>query len=393
MAYRVRRVKIGRAPLLDMLAHECGRLYTLALVSFWRTVRHSEVWLKPSSMMRWHTSPLLHAHTADACVQAFYASLKSWRARRKTDPDAKPPRRRTWFFRIEYKSSAIRHRDSVLTLSNGKQTPPLVLDWPWETPKTVVIRWQGAQYEAIGTYAEVRDPSVRSLGEKVAGIDLGEIHLAVAHDGETCTIANGRLFRSKRQYQNKLKAKLSRLIDTKKKGSRRRKRLIRSKRRQLTTLVHQLRDIAHKTTTRLVSTLYHAGVQTLVIGDIRDIRQGLDYGPKANQKIHQMLHGQTRFMLTYKAEQLGMDTALQEESYTSQRCPACGKRNKPRGREYRCACGFRYHRDGVGSWNIRAKYLGSSSPVIGVMAPPSAYRYRPHMRCSSRMFPREAAGL
>jgi putative transposase len=77
--YRVCRVKIGYTPLLDMLARECGRLYTLALVCFWRTVRHQDVWLKPSSMMRWQTSPLLHAHTADACVQAFYASLKSWR--------------------------------------------------------------------------------------------------------------------------------------------------------------------------------------------------------------------------------------------------------------------------------------------------------------------------
>jgi putative transposase len=342
-------------------------------------------------MMRWQTSPALHAHTADACVQAFYASLKSWRTRRKIDPDAKPPRRRKWFFRIEYKSSAIRHRNGVLTLSNGKHTPPVVLEWPWETPKTVVIRWQGEQYEAIGTYAEMAS-AVRPIGEKVAGIDLGEIHLAVAHDGETCTIANGRIFRSKRQYQNKLKAKLSHLIDTKKKGSRRRKRLIRSKRRQLTKLSHQLKDIAHKTTTRLVSTLYNAGVQTLVIGDVRDIRQGLDYGAKANQKIHQMLHGQTRFMLTYKAERLGMDTALQEESYTSQTCPSCGKRNKPRGREYRCTCGFRYHRDGVGSWNIRQKYLGCG-PVIGFMARPIGQRWSSHVRCSSGLSTREAAGL
>lgn len=390
MAYQVRRVNIGRTPLLDQLARECGRLYTLALVSFWRTVRHHGLWLKPSSMMRWRTSQALHAHTADACVQAFYASLKSWRARRKTDPDAKPPRHRKWFFRIEYKSSAIRHREGILTLSNGKQIPPLILPWPWDTPKTLVIRWQGSQYEAVATYCT--EPVAQALGDKIAGIDLGEIHLAVAHDGESCTIANGRLLRSKRQYQNRLKARLSHLIDTKRKGSRRRKRLIRSKRRQLQKLTNQLRDIAHKTTTRLVSTLYHAGVQTLVIGDVRDIRQGLDYGPKANQKLHQMLHGQTRFMLTYKAQALGMETALQEESYTSQTCPACGKRQKPRGREYWCACGFRYHRDGVGSWNIRQKYLGCG-PVIGRMARPTGQRYSPHVRCSSGLSTREAAGL
>jgi hypothetical protein len=52
-------------------------------------------------------------------------------------------------------------------------------------------------------------------------------------------------------------------------------------------------------------------VQTVVIGDIRDIRSSADYGKKANQKIHQMLHGQTRQMLTYKAEKLGMKIELQ----------------------------------------------------------------------------------
>lgn len=390
MGYVIRRVAIGRSPLLDSLAQECGRLYSQTIVSFWRTVRHQGRWLKPSSMMRWHTSPLLHAHTADACVQAFYGALNSWRARRKTDPKAKPPRRRKRFFRIEYKSTAIRHRDGKLTLSNGKHTPPLILEWPWATPRTVVIRWQGREYEAIATYAAaaIAEP----LGDGVAGIDLGEIHLAVAHDGEHCTIANGRLLRSKRQYQNKLKAKLSGLIDRKRRGSKRSKRLIRSKRRQLQKLNHQIRDIAHKTTTRLVSTLHVSGVQTLVIGDVRDLRQGLDYGPKANQKIHQMLHGHTRHLLTYKAERLGMATVLQEESYTSQTCPACGRRHKPNGREYRCACGFRYHRDGVGSWNIREKYLGCG-PVVGRMARPIGQRYSPHVRCSSGLHAREAAGL
>jgi putative transposase len=72
-----------------------------------------------------------------------------------------------------------------------------MLDWPWEIPRTVVIRWQGREYEAIATYAAA--PIAEPIGERVAGIDLGEVHLAVAHDGEQCTIANGRLFRAKRQ--------------------------------------------------------------------------------------------------------------------------------------------------------------------------------------------------
>ena len=90
--YRVRRVHIGTSEQLDELAQECGRLYSQVLASFWRTVRHKGIWLKPKHLMRWHSSNKLHAHTSDACVQAFFASLQSWRERRRAgDPGGKPP--------------------------------------------------------------------------------------------------------------------------------------------------------------------------------------------------------------------------------------------------------------------------------------------------------------
>lgn len=117
--YRVRRVHIGRTEQLDELAHACGDLYSRTLVFFWRTVRHKGIWLKAKHLMRLFTSDTLHAHTSDACVQAFVAALSSWRERRKTDPNARPPRHRKWYFRIEYKSSAITLKDSLLFLSNS----------------------------------------------------------------------------------------------------------------------------------------------------------------------------------------------------------------------------------------------------------------------------------
>ncbi len=378
--YQVRRVNIGKTAQLDELARECGRLYSQTVTSFWRTVRKKGIWLKPSHLMRWHTSDKLHAHTADATVQAFFASLNSWRKRRKSDPDAHPPRRRRYYFRIEYKGTAIRLKDGRLTLSNGKGNAPLMLDWPWELPKTVVIHWTGTQYEVIATYKQ-EAPQAIPIGNKVAGIDLGEIHMAVSYDGEQTYILNGRHLRSKRQYQNKLKAKLQAKIDVKKKGSRRRKKLVRSKQKQLKKIKQQIKDIEHKQSSRLVSTLHENGVQTVVIGDVRDIRQDLDVGTKNNQKLHQWSHGHVRHLLTYKAERRGIQVALQEESYTSQTCPCCGKRYKPRGRVYRCsACGFTFHRDAVGAMNIRAKYREEfgSSLVVGVMAPPIGIRFMPH---------------
>src|SRR5205807_3491758 len=134
---------------------------------------------------------------------AFFANLKSWRQRRKNDPNAHPPRRRRWYFRVEYKDSAITLEGGKLRLSNGRGNDPLIIPWKWDIPKTLVIHWTGTQYEAIATYM-VEEPEATPMGGEVAGIDLGEIHMAVSHDGENTHILNGRYLRSKRRYQNKL---------------------------------------------------------------------------------------------------------------------------------------------------------------------------------------------
>jgi putative transposase len=378
--YSVRRVSIGKTEQLDTLAHACGELYSQTVVSFWRMVRKHGLWLKPKHLMRWHTSPLLHAHTSDACVQAFFAALDSWRERRRSDPKARPHRKRKWYFRIEYKSAAIHYKDGVVTLSNGWGNVPLMLEWPWPTPKTVVIRWADIPYEAIATYAQAA-PDCHPSGTEVAGIDLGEIPPAVAHDGQQTFIADGRLLRAKRRYQNMFKGKLSARLDHKQKGSSRRKRLMRSKHKQLKHLQNQIKDMLHKQTSRLITTLHQRGVQTLVIGDVRNIRQDNDKGAAANQKIHQWSAGKT--------------------------CPLCGKRRKiaPNGRIFTCTnqrCQWQYHRDGAGAIGIRAKYRGEFGRprVVGVMAPPTGLRYLPHVRCSSllldgcqHMRQREAAAL
>ena len=126
------------------------------------------------------------------------ASLKSWRERKKQgDPDAHPPRKRKRYFRIEYKRSAMVLKEGKLRLSNGKDTEPLVLDWQWDLPNTVVIHWTGKHYEAIATYEQ--ETAIPIEAGEVAGIDLGEVHMAVSHDGEQTYILNGRYLRSKVQ--------------------------------------------------------------------------------------------------------------------------------------------------------------------------------------------------
>jgi len=80
--YQVRQVNIGKTAQLDQLAHAAGQVYSRTLVFFWRTVRHKNIWLKPKHLIRLipaYPDHLLHAHSVDAAVQSFFASLKSWR--------------------------------------------------------------------------------------------------------------------------------------------------------------------------------------------------------------------------------------------------------------------------------------------------------------------------
>jgi hypothetical protein len=86
-------------------------------------------------------------------------------------------------------------------------------------------------------------------------------------------------------------------------------------------------------------------------------------------------------MVGQRAERLGMQVQLQDESYTSKTCPHCLHRRKSavQGRTVRCSkCAFTWHRDGVGACTIRGKYL-DLGPVVGAMAAPIGIRYRPHL--------------
>jgi putative transposase len=323
----------------------------------------------------------LHSQTVQGITDVFYDNLASYWELHKKDKQARMPKHRKWYFILPYKASAIKLKDSKLILSNGKGNSPLVFDWRFPQPDFVRISFDGKNYVVNATYTiESAEPVQNGI---VAGIDLGEIHIAVANIADkNCKqfktiIVNGRELRSKRRYQNKVKAKFQQRLSKHKKGSRKYRQLNQRKKKTLKKLDNQIKDILHKQTTKLVQTLKDNDVCTVAIGDVRDIRKNVDYGAKANQKIHQMLSGQTRAMIEYKCELHGIETVLTNEAYSSQTCPKCLKKHKPSNRNYICPfCGFQYHRDGVGAINIRQKQMYKEyAPVVGDMTPPVGIRY------------------
>ena len=378
--YLVRKLKLGTSDQLDYLAQASGELYSAALIYFWRIVRKKGIWLSSVAMEKIWNSKKMHAHSADAVVQSIFHALQSWRVRRGTDPKARPPHKKRAYYKMQWKKSAIKLKSGNLILSNGRGNKPLIIAWKWDMPVIVDIVFNNKEYVLIATY-KVKQKA-QPIGVLEAGVDLGEVHPAVAHDGKNTLLVNGRFLRSIKRYRNKVLGYFQRKLSTKAKGSNEYKILKSSLHKQLKKIDNQIRDITHKQSTKLISTLHKNGVQTVVIGDIRNIRiTGKNLGKKVNQKVHQMSHGTFRHKITYKAELCGMKVVLINEAYTSQECPDCDKRNKPRDRNYRCKCGFTYHRDGVGARNILRKYRGESH-VVGVMASTISLRYSPHMRCS-----------
>lgn len=382
----VRKLKIGRREDFDALALAAGRIYSMTVIWYWRHVRHCGVWMRPRDMERrlenGQPTPL-HSQSAQRAIQCFFAALKTWRAAKKTNPALRAPHKTKRFYKVVWKKSAIRVVGGKLLLSNAKGAKPLVFDWLHETPVQVEMGWDRSQYELRATYEETVDAEP---GPEIASCDLGEVHPAVVGTKDFHLILNGGELRAKRRYREKLKAVFSTKIDRKKRGSKRRRRLIASKRKRVLKLNNQIRDIEHKLSTAAINTLHERGVGTLAIGDMRNIRVDYDKGKVQNQRMHQAPIGRFRDYLTYKGRRLGWKVDLVNEVWTSKTCLGCDARNAPKGRDYKCgACGFIGHRDVVGQMNILEKYLGNDRGcrVIGVMASPIGLRYVPHLRCRS----------
>jgi putative transposase len=330
----------------------------------------------------------LHSQSAQAVADSFYDALKGWRKKRKSGnyEGLRPPYKQKRYFKVQWKSEAIRLRDDgVLRLSNGRGEDPVLIDWPSDRkPKRVEIGWDGDQYELRCQYRV--EETGKPKGQKKVGIDFGERHLgAVFIEGDENISACGGRLRSLRRQHNRITAKLNAKIHRKERGSRRWKRLTRARERQQKKIRNQVEDFLHKVTTRLANVLHERRTGTVVVGDLTGIRKQIGYGDRMNQRLHQWAYSRFEHMLTYKARLHGMTVERVSEAYTSQTCPSCEHRHKPGGRDFDCPnCSFSGHRDAVGGRNILNERYPGATQVAGAMASPTGVRYSPHMRCNPK---------
>ena len=138
------------------------------------------------------------------------------------------------------------------------------------------------------------------------------------------------------------------------------------------------RDILHKVSRAVVDHAVERKAKRIVIGDVRDVADGVNLGHRTNQKVSGWSHGRLRQYITYKAEHVGIEVVLQDEHYTTRIYPRWAKAKAQRTHCNPCAvCGGVFHRDVVGAVNILSAHIYGEP---GHIAPPSPMYCRPFLR-------------
>ena len=374
---------------LDSINRLGGRIYSKTVSLAFKTHKQKGFWLSDSGLkayLKFKRYPC-QAHSVQAIIDDYCGARRSFFENRKSNPDAKPPKKTQKFHTFTWRATGISYKHSKLRLSMGKGRDPLWIKIDKKFHKKVpaeislVYNKTTKHYEFHATFDTTPKKSKAKHGSAVA-VDMGEIHPITTFDGQHAEIYNGREVRSKTRYREKSKANINRKISRCKRYSKRWKKLKHAKGRTLVTLSNQLRDMRHKITSRFVSTCRKRKIETIVIGDIKHIRQSIHYGKKRNEKLHQWAFSKIRDMITYKAKAVGINVDTQDEAYTSQTCPSCRNRKKPSRRTYHCSkCKWQGHRDVVGASNILTVYQGwLFNPVVGAVVSPTGVRFTPHLR-------------
>jgi len=215
-----------------------------------------------------------------------------------------------------------------------------------------------------------REPVPATLTPSLhAGIDIGLNNLAALtanKAGFVPRLVNGRPVKSINQFYNKRKAELQRKLGTTG-TTRQRERLTANRTRQID---HYL----HTASQRIIALLVAEGIGTLCIGKNPLWKQNGRLGKRTNQHFVPVPHARFIEMLTYKAELVGIQVCITEESYTSKasfldadalpvygdkEIPAFSGKRVKRGL-YRAANGRRINADVNGSYNTIRKVLPDS---------------------------------
>jgi IS605 OrfB family transposase len=220
--------------------------------------------------------------------------------------------------------SHIRVQGGVALLAHARGLDPICVELPLDlqhlnfVEARLVYNHKTSRYEWHFVTDDGIEPIMRTEGASVA-LDMGEIHPACVTDGNTGLVISARELRSTGQGLAKAISILDARKSTMKKGSLRYRRMAKAKAkaRRVASVIRQ-RDILHKVSRAIVDYAVETNAKEIIIGDVRDIADGITIGKHSNQKISLWPHGKLRSYIAYKALIMGMETLLEDEHHTTQ---------------------------------------------------------------------------
>jgi len=103
-------------------------------------------------------------------------------------------------------------------------------------------------------------------------------------------------------------------------------------------LWNRINHIIHRVTKEVVEYAADLDDPVLVLEDLTNLRDGMDYGPFMNRRLHFWAYGKLRSQIEHKAACRGIPVVSVDPQYTSQTCHACGTRGRrPDQGTFRCS--------------------------------------------------------
>ena len=219
----------------------------------------------------------------------------------------------------------------------------------------------------------IQAQSATGEAARVASIDIGLNNLATVTFNQPelpPLLVNGRPLKAINQYYNKQRAWLQSQFKGEQKTSHQMECLTDKRNRRMNTYLHL-------TSRRLIDLLRLYGIGTLVIGKNDSGSRTSTWALEQIRTLSRFSHARFIDMLTYKAQMVGIQVIVTEESYTS-KCSfldlePIGKRKVYAGKRVKrwlfiASDGREIHADVNGSYNIMRKVIPNAFAAWGIGA-------------------------
>lgn len=330
----------------------------------------------------------LPSQTAQECLKVLEKSWKSFFKLKETKgiDNPQPPRfkKKNSKYNITYLNNGFQKNNDIFRFSIPKQQKEYLNKKYNIKSNYLYVKIKGCSqfnvkqvefkpvknndYELFFTY-EHGNIEYKQDNNKYLSIDLGITNLLTCYDSynQNSFIISGRQLCSINQYfdkkisyyqsiyyahQKKLNPELKHYKESKKI-----KRLYAKRQKQIYHLIHCA-------TKQIVDYCIENDITKVVLGDIKGIRENINFGKQTNQKFHKLPFKQVVDKLKYKLQLQGIELVKQKENYSSQCSPlsedVSKKYAKKSNRKYRGLykdSNIIFNADSVGSYNIMRLYI------------------------------------